>query len=326
MAINFTNDWQILLSDSKNEVLIDRRGASLALWQYDGFSLLRNPSADPMSLESDYNGRHAASYVVAGYFARLNNACINFEGQAYEMPAIPWEQDPVHQQYRLHGFAPLVMWDIVNHSKSSVTLKTPKNFLPANYHFPYESWVEYSLTNDGEFRVELGLKALRRGPYSLTWHPFWRRYLSSDGGGHIKAAFPAEGLLWGDMIPVPKEVSEIPDCWNYSYAPREVLAPYDSSYVGWNGSQGAEIIWPLGRREPNSSVNDLHLNMTSNAKVLHVFTNLEDSVCIEPTLCAANGFELADQGKLDRRYAGVLLDEGEETQLWINHRLAYASA
>jgi galactose mutarotase-like enzyme len=305
MTIELHNDLHVRLFDAKNDLLIDRRGASLVYWRYEKRNLLREPSADPFAVDSKYTGRDGASYVVPGYFGRVPGACIDFEGKKYSIPEIPWETNALHQEYRLHGFGPFALWNISRHSENSVRLETPKDFLPKGYPFPYDSWVDYSLAENGDFKVEMGISAKKRGPYSLTWHPFFLRSLNKSAG-HLKMQFEAE------------KVEEIPACWEYSKGLKEVLAPYDSSYAGWDGKKGALMSWPT--EKPS----ELRMKMTSNGECLHLFTNLSACVCIEPSLTVANGFTLAEQGLLDRKYAGVLLEEGESAKLLINHSLSEA--
>ena len=307
----------ITSKNNSQKLILDSRGASVSSWSIYDIGILRQPEAPA----AEYTGRHSASYHVPGFFGRIPESKIWFENKGYPVPGNPHETNAINKGLCLHGFGPTCVWKLVESAPSFAIFQTPENFLPADYPFPYTSKVTYSLS-ENSLELDLQLTAQRRGIYSLTWHPFFLRYIG-DGSSHIQAKFSAEKVFPRSMVPMPETAPiEVIECWDYSSQPKSVIAPSDSSYIGWKGEKGVALDWKniVSKNSKKLHNNSLVLEMFSPAaNVLHIFTDLADSVCVEPSMSVSNGFWLYDQKLIEQKYAGVVLNEGETTCLKVTH-------
>ena len=285
-------------------------------YSYKGIDLLRPPK----KTGAQYTGRHSASFMVTGYFGRVPDGEILFEGKSYKVPENPLEEDPINKALRLHGFGPTAVWNVKEITSDKVTFVTPDNFLPEGYPFPYSAEISYILDDDN-FILNSSITALKKGRYSLTWHPYFRRVLGS-GSAHVKAKFNSTHVFPSAMIPLPFSAPiKTPSHWSYSSKFKEILAPSDSSFLGWNGAKGIEIVWNDIKDSENLGKDSLTLKMLANTNVLHIYTDLADYVCVEPSTSPANGFWLAEKGFISDEFNGRVLNEGESLELIIEHKI-----
>lgn len=317
-------DDNIVISNQNQELILSNAGASVTCWSIDGVKILREPEQP----SAKYTGRHSAAYVVPGYFGRIPDGKILFEGVEYPVPQNSNEYDPINKNLCLHGFGPTAKWDLIESTQNTAQFFTSINFLPDNYPFPYQASVLYELKNNA-FNIHIKLTADKRGPFSLTWHPFFMRHIGT-GSEHLTAKFSASKVFPRSMIPLPFSAPvPTPECWDYSAEYKNVVAPSDSSYLEWDGKKGVKLKWSniKGLKANKSEVN---IDMYSFLKVhnkertlmgFHLFTDLSDSVCIEPTTSVANGFWLVEKKIIDPEYGYTILNKGETMELKIVHQI-----
>ena len=242
-------------------------------------------------------GRDSGAYPVPTLFGRHENKRVVIAGRTFEIPS---ERD-----FALHGMELDHLYHVAEHTEQRIEFVISMHEIVQNYPFPSRVTVMYSLL-DAIFRVCIRVKNLSDEyaiPAMAAWHPFYLRYLESDGGldTHLRLqAHFGEILRFDGAQPIPTKAAA-PALPHEKYSlSRIVTSPYDNSLT-WDGE--AKLYWP----------GQLELSMSSNAKWFHIFTGRERAVCLESLLGSANGLWLRDV--LQNAMYGSLVQPGEEAFL-----------
>lgn len=284
---------ELVIQNDHWVVHLDRMGACVRRLfpRVVGRSIIRD---SPQTLTT---GRDSGAYPVPTLFGRYEDKRVFIAGREIEIPAV--------RDFALHGLELDHPYEVIEQSKQTIRFSICLHDIISNYPFPSRVWITYSLL-DEIFRVSIRVKNLSDEfpvPGMSAWHPFYLRYLESEGGidSHLRLqAHLAKILRFDGAQPMPTQLAQ-PALPHEQYAQsRVVTSPYDNS-LSWDGE--AKLYWP----------GQLELNMSSNARWFHIFTGRERAVCLEALMGPANGLWL--RHTFQAPDYGSLVPPGEESLL-----------
>lgn len=193
------------------------------------------------------------SFPMIPWCGRLPHGVLKFEGETYELPL----NSPPHAN---HGRAFLQQWQQLDSQTIATDLVEP---------WPFGGTVKQRFElSDNTLVVGVDVQAGHKTmPVMAGWHPWFRKRLTRGGeaqlefAGGLAYATTDVQILTGELIPLPEP-------------------PWDHCVVGLESPPVIE--WPGA----------LRLTISSTFDHWVIFTEPEDSLCVEPQSGPPNQFHL----------------------------------
>src|SRR5262245_12258186 len=233
--------------------------------RHDGGWLSVMRSVDASTAIAARDVRRLASFVLAPFANRLENAHFTYDGVIRTVPP-NWPPDP---GTAIHGLSWQRPWTIESHTQSRLELT--QHIDEPDYAFRYDARLIYDVS--GEAAVT-SLSVRNAGdaklPFGLGFHPYFRRSSAAI------VRFSADGWLEADSRCFPvawHPLDQAKDARNG--LPVRAFEGLDVSFTGW--TREATLTWPeSGAR--------LQIEASDTAKALLVYVPPSDPgfLCLEP--------------------------------------------
>jgi len=270
---------------------LHRRGASVTRLfpRAVGRSILRDSRRELSS------GRHSAAYPVPTLFGPKLGSGVFVDGKSYNFPStfqMPSHGVEVDQLYRVEA-----------HEEQATLFSLELHEQFPGYPFRSRILVSYEL-QEKLFRINIAVQNMEKYfsvPAMSVWHPYFARYLNSQGGigNHLQFETDVTEILrYEGSEPIPQRPAEMLLPHETFLRARPLLDPYDNS-MKWR-SRAARLYW----------AGYLDLTLRANSDWLHLYNGDDRCCCIEPALAPANGLTLAQKYALPA-YASVVAPGAE---------------
>jgi aldose 1-epimerase len=203
-------------------------GGALAAFTFRGVDVLRPTPA------GTHDVRLHACYPLVPYSNRIANACLAFDGRAYEL-ARNFGDHP----HAIHCVGWQRPWMIAAHDASSALLALDHEAEGAYARaWPWRLRAAQSLSlhaaREGmgavlEFKLTIANPGASEFPFGLGWHPFFARRAGSRLG------FRARGVWETDETRMPTVHAAVPRQWRFDPAREPGTATIDNVFTGWDG-------------------------------------------------------------------------------------------
>jgi aldose 1-epimerase len=250
----------ITLESKSARVRVDEEiGGRLASLEVDGLELLVGQS-DPEVASSPDASLAWGCYPMAPWASRIRNGEFELDGVRYSLPL----RMPPHA---IHGTVVDRVWAIESVDDSHCTLSID---LGSDWPWPGEVRQRIELDDSGLCcQLEIQTHAAYF-PYSMGWHPWFRRQLARGGAAELD--FQAGRVYVRDADDIPTGETQTPG-----------PGPYDDTFTEVEGNP--RIRW----------ADALTLELCSNLDHWVVYDALPHALCVEPLSGPPDALNIAPQ-------------------------------
>lgn len=208
-------------------------------------------------------------YPMVPFAGRIDSGILNFDGAVRQLPA-------TMDGHAIHGYGYTSPWKVLHSSETEVELSWT---FTEPWPWPGVASQHFVVDTDS-FSVTMTVTAEKRQPVSFGWHPWFRRKIAVDSKHDaLQLGFIAECMYELDDRKIPTGETIEP-----------TAGPWDNCFAGVE--QPIELHW-----------GDTRVSLTSDTDYWVVYTEPNDSICVEPQTGFPNAVNMAPQ----------ILESGEST-------------